>query len=76
VPSELHHVYCYQIGSGNCYKVGRTKKLPDKRMREFATDSPVKPQLYRDVETENASGLEKYILQLLDGKRHGAIVHS
>jgi hypothetical protein len=38
-------------------------------MRGFATGSPVKPKLYRDVETEDAPGLEKYIHQLLDAKR-------
>jgi hypothetical protein len=67
--SELKHVYCYQLGSGNCYKVGRTKNPPEKRMREFATGSPLKLSLYRDIETENSSDLETYIHQLLDAKR-------
>ncbi len=39
------------------------------RMRGLATGSPVKLTFYRAVETENASGLEKYIHQLLDAKR-------
>lgn len=67
--SELKHVYCYQFGSDNCYKVGRTKNPPEKRMRGFATGSPVKPKLYRAIETEDPSGLEKYIHHLLDAKR-------
>jgi hypothetical protein len=67
--SELKHVYCYQIGSDNCYKIGRTKGAPDKRMRGFATGSPAKLKLYRDELTENASALEQYIHQLLDASR-------
>jgi hypothetical protein len=38
-------------------------------VRGFATGSPVRFNFYRDVETENAQGLEKYIHQLLDAKR-------
>jgi hypothetical protein len=67
--SELKHVYCYQLGSGNCYKVGRTKNPPEKRKQALATGSPVKLNLYRDIKTENPSSLEKYIHQLLDPKR-------
>jgi hypothetical protein len=66
---ELKHVYCYQVGSDNCYKIGRTKNPPDERMRGFATGSPVRFTLYRDIKTENSSGLEKYIHHLLDPKR-------
>ncbi|MGC1370778.1 MAG: GIY-YIG nuclease family protein [Candidatus Sulfotelmatobacter sp.] len=61
-------VYCYQLGS-NCYKVGRTKNSPGDRKRGFATGSPVKPKLYREIPTDHASGLERYIHQLLDEKR-------
>lgn len=69
MPSELKHVYCYQFGSDECYKVGLTKNPPEKRMRGFASGSPMKLKLYRVVETEYASSLEKHIHQLLDGKR-------
>ena len=67
--SELKHVYCYRIGTDNCYKIGWTKGAPDKRMRGFATGSPAKLKLYRDELTENASALEQYIHQLLDARR-------
>jgi Meiotically up-regulated gene 113 len=69
MPSALTHVYCYQIGSDNCFKVGHTKSLPEKRMRGWATGSPRKPGPYRDVSTEDALALERYIHQLLDAKR-------
>jgi hypothetical protein len=67
--SELKHVYCYQVGSGDCFKIGRTKNPPEKRMQGFATGSPVKLNLYRDIETEYASELETHIHKLLDLKR-------
>lgn len=69
MPSESEHVYCYQFGTGDCYKVGRTKHQPEKRKRGFATGSPVKFKLYRDVRSENAPDLERYIHQLLAVKR-------
>lgn len=69
MPPELKRVYCYQLGSDNCYKVGLTKNAARARMRGLGTGSPVKLTFYRAVETENASGLEKYIHQLLDAKR-------
>ena len=67
--AELKHVYIYKIGPGNCYKVGRTKHPPERRMRGWATGSPVKPKLYRDVLTDNPSVLEKYIHHMLELKR-------
>jgi hypothetical protein len=69
VMTELQHVYCYQMGSGNCFKVGRTKNPPERRKSQFSVGSPVKPHLYRDIETENASELETYIHQDLDPSR-------
>ncbi len=67
--SELEHVYCYQLGRGDCFKVGRTKNDPEERKRGFAAGSPVKLTLYRKIETEYPSSLEKYIHQLLDERR-------
>ncbi|MGB2633981.1 MAG: GIY-YIG nuclease family protein [Candidatus Acidiferrum sp.] len=66
---ELKHVYCYKIGAANCYRVGRTKNQPEKRKRGWATGSPARPTLYRDVLTENPSSLEAYVHHLLDAKR-------
>jgi hypothetical protein len=62
--SELKHVYCYQIGTDNCFKIGRTKGAPDKRMHGFAAGSPAKLKLYRDELTENAPALEQDTHQL------------
>jgi hypothetical protein len=65
----MEHVYCFQLGAGNCYKVGRTKNSPEERKRGLSAGSPEKFELYRDLETENAPGLEAYIHHLLDEKR-------
>ncbi len=67
--SELEHVYCYRLGCGNCFKVGRTKNDPEERKRGLATGSPVKLNFYRDIETKYSSKLERYVHQLLDEKR-------
>src|ERR1035438_1290196 len=69
MPSRSGHVYCYQFGSDDCFKVGRTKHQPEKRKRGFATGSPVKFTLYRDEAAENASELESYTHQLLAAQR-------
>jgi hypothetical protein len=65
----MEHVYCFQLASGNCFKVGRTKNSPEERKRGLSTGSPERLVPYRNVETENAPGLEAYIHQLLDDKR-------
>jgi hypothetical protein len=67
--APMEHVYCFQVGSDNLFKVGRSKNPPEKRMRGFATGSPVKLNLHRDIETENSSDLETHIHRLLDEKR-------
>jgi hypothetical protein len=66
---ELEKIYCFQMGSGNCFKIGRTKNSPEDRRRGIATGSPEKLNLYRELSTEYASQLEKYVHQLLDEKR-------
>lgn len=65
----MEHVYCFQLGTSNCYKVGRTRNSPEERKRGLSTGSPEKFELYRDIKTENAPGLEAYIHHLLDEKR-------
>ena len=67
----MPYVYCfhYKIGPDGCYKVGLTRNPPELRAKELAPGSPVKPTLYREVETESPSGLESYIHYLLDAKR-------
>lgn len=66
---ELENVYCLQLGCGNCFKVGRTKNSPADRRRGVATGSPEKLNLYKEIPTEYAPELERYIHQLLDEKR-------
>lgn len=63
------YVYCYQFGSGDCYKIGKTKHPPEKRKRGIATGSPVDIKPYRTVETDDASTLETYVHHLLRAKR-------
>jgi len=62
-------VYCYQLGSEDCYKIGRTKNPPGKRMREFSTGSPVRFTLYRVERTEHPAALERHIHGLLSSRR-------
>src|SRR2546429_9952226 len=62
-------VYCFRVASANCFKVGRTKKAPDKRMKGVSVGSPHKLTVYREIKTDDAPFLEKYIHWLLDSKR-------
>lgn len=65
LPGGLESVYCFQLGWGDCFKIGRTKNSPEDRKRGFSTGSPVKLNLYRAIETEYAPELETCIHQLL-----------
>ena len=62
-------VYCFQVGAENCFKVGRTKGAPDKRLKNVAVGSPHKLTLHREVTTNDPIVLEKYIHWLLDAQR-------
>ena len=62
-------VYCFQVGAENCFKVGRTKGAPDKRLKNVAVGSPHKLTLHREVTTNDPIVLEKYIHWLLDARR-------
>jgi hypothetical protein len=65
----MAYVYCFRVGSTNCFKVGRTINNPRERKKEVSIGSPRKLTLYRDVPTETPSKLEKYIHKLLEMKR-------
>jgi hypothetical protein len=65
----LKDVYCYQRGSEDCYKIGRTKETPEKRKRGFATGSPVKFTLCRTEKTAHPTKLEKHVHALLGTRR-------
>lgn len=67
--SALKHVYCFQMGSDDCYKIGLTKHLPKERMRQFKTGSPVKFTPCRDELTVHPNALETYIHNILADKR-------
>lgn len=54
-------VYCFRFGSDDCFKVGRTKDLPEKRKKNDSTGSPRKLTLHREVKTEDVLFLEKHI---------------
>jgi hypothetical protein len=69
MPSGAGCVYCYKFGSGDCYKIGKTKLQPEERKRGLATGSPVSITLYRSVETGDPSRLEAYIHRLLGAQR-------
>src|SRR5438270_5385723 len=65
----LKHVYCFQVGSDDCYKIGLTKNPPEKRMRGFQTGSPAKFTLVRAETTEHPHAMEKHIHGLLSANR-------
>lgn len=69
MPGTSKNVYCYRVGSEDCFKVGRTKNEPEKRKRGFSTGSPVKFQHHKTIEHDEASRPERYIHQLLDLQR-------
>jgi hypothetical protein len=65
----LKDVYCYQRGTEDCYKIGRTADTPEKRKRGFSTGSPLKLTLRRTEKTAHPTKLEKHIHMLLSAKR-------
>jgi Meiotically Up-regulated Gene 113 (MUG113) protein len=65
----MGYVYCFRVGSEDTFKVGRTKNPPAQRMKNVSVGSPQKLTLHRQVETNAASSLEKYIHWLLDPHR-------
>lgn len=62
-------VYCFQVGSEDTFKVGRTKNPPEQRMKSVSVGSPQKLTLHREIKTNDAPFLEKYIHWLLDVHR-------
>jgi len=46
-------VYCFRVGSENCFKVGRTKNPPDKRMKKVSVGSSRKLTLHREIKTND-----------------------
>ena len=65
----LKDVYCYQRGSEDSYKIGRTAVTPEKRKRDISTGSSLKLTLYRTEKTAHPTKSEKHIHTLLSAKR-------
>jgi T5orf172 domain len=63
---KLKYVYCHQVGSGDCYKIGHTKNPPEQRKRGLQTGSREPYTRYKEIETEYPLSLEKRIHKLLD----------
>ena len=61
----MGYVYCFRVGSEDCFKVGRTTNAPERRMKSVAVGSPHKLTLHRQVTTDDPPFLEKYIHWLL-----------
>ena len=62
-------VYCFRVGSEDTFKVGRTKNPPVQRLKSVSVGSPQKLTLYREIKTNDAAFLEKYVHMLLDPHR-------
>lgn len=54
-------VYCFQVGSKDCFKVGRTKNSGAMRLKKVAVGSPEKLTLYREVQTQWPARLENHL---------------
>src|SRR5215831_5405497 len=59
-------VYCFRVGPEDTCRVGRTKNPPVQRLKSVSVGSPQKLTLHREIKTDDAAFLEKYIHRLLD----------
>jgi hypothetical protein len=57
------------VGSGNCFKVGKTKQACETRKGQLSVGSPDKLSLFREIETEYPDKLENHIHKRLDHSR-------
>ncbi len=62
-------VYCYQVASSDCFKIGRTRNTAVKRLNNVSTGSWKKLSIYREIITDQPVHLEKQIHRLLDVHR-------
>jgi hypothetical protein len=65
----MEYVYCFRVGSEGIFKVGRTRNPPEQRMKGVSVGSPQKLTLHREIKTNHAPFLEKYLHVLLDPQR-------
>jgi hypothetical protein len=66
--SRPTHVYCFQLGDTNCFKIGHSIE-PDDRKCAFKTASPVEFIERRREPSPHAEELENYIHYLLEPRR-------
>jgi hypothetical protein len=69
MPNAMGYVYCFRVGQQECFKVGRTRTTPQKRLRGVAVGSPQVLTVHRTLETDDAARLEAYIHWILDPVR-------
>jgi hypothetical protein len=62
-------VYCYQVASFDCFKIGRTKNSARERLKNVSVGSPHRLSIYREIQTDHPSLLEKQIHWRLNGNR-------
>ena len=62
-------VYCYQVASSDCFKVGRTKNTARERLKNVSVGSPHRLTIYREIKTDHPALLEKQIHWQLNGCR-------
>ena len=67
--NPMGYVYCFRVGKDDCFKVGRTKSAPERRLRSVSVGSSQKLTLHRKLETDDAPRLEKHPHWLLDSGR-------
>jgi len=66
--SKSTHVYCFQLGDADCFKIGKSVD-PGKRKGDFSTASPVELIERRREPTEHPEALEKYIHETAGGEK-------
>jgi hypothetical protein len=54
-------VYIFQSGTDNFFKIGMTRKDPEKRRKELSTGNPYPLTLFDLIETEEANIVENYL---------------
>ncbi|MGD1901707.1 MAG: GIY-YIG nuclease family protein [Geitlerinemataceae cyanobacterium] len=59
-------VYIFQSGDGNFFKIGMTRKDPEKRRKELSTGNPHPISVFDLIETDEANAVENYLHKKFD----------
>lgn len=63
-------VYCHQVGSSDCFKIGRTKNATSgQRLKSLSVGSSFRLHIYREIQTDYPTLLENLIHWILDAYR-------